>query len=109
MKQLVRDLKKENKSLQKNAEEKRATNSDSDNPPWEHRKLQSQLTEKEHLVLEKNSHIEQLLDDCNLLERENKKCQEEYQTLTRQLQECARQLQQATENSVAKELKLKGK
>ena len=49
LKQVIRQVRKENKFLQKQVEVKgqQQQNSDSDSPPWERRKLVSQLLENE--------------------------------------------------------------
>ena len=110
LKQLIKNLRKENKLLHSRVKEEKEEprNSDSDNPPWERRKLESQLQERDKLVQEKNFHIQQLLNDCQLLEKDNKACHNEIQTLTRQFNECTSQLHQAAESYSLLEQKFKG-
>ncbi|KAI9553228.1 hypothetical protein GHT06_021124 [Daphnia sinensis] len=103
LRQMVKLLKRETKQLQedklkKHGEPQQSNNSDSDNPPWERRKLEVRLAEFEKVVHEKNDHIEQLLRDCRKMEQENQQCNSQVQELTQQLNECTQQLQIATHN-----------
>lgn len=111
---MVKILKRENKQLQLKQQQnnqqdlKQTKDSDSDAPPWERRKLESRLSDIEKMILEKNSHIEQLLRDCRTLEHENQECSNKIQELTQQLSECTQQLQIATQNYETLEETYKG-
>ncbi|KZS07494.1 Uncharacterized protein APZ42_028577 [Daphnia magna] len=103
LRQMVKQLKRETKQLQddklkKQGEPQQSNNSDSDNPPWERRKLEVRLAEFEKVVREKNDHIEQLLGDCRKMEQENQQCNSQIQELTQQFNECTQQFQIATRN-----------
>ncbi|XP_057381408.1 centrosomal protein of 290 kDa-like [Daphnia carinata] len=103
LRQMVKLLKRETKQLQedkskKQGEAQQSNNSDSDNPPWERRKLEVRLAEFEKVVREKNDHIEQLLRDCRKMEQENQQCNSQIQELTQPFNECTQQLQIATHN-----------
>ena len=82
--------------------------SDSDNPPWERRKLEARLAECESVIREKNTHIEQLLRDCRQLETDKEQSAEQMERLSRQLDDCTRELQIATHNYAALEETYKG-
>ena len=106
-------LKRETKQLQadkvkKQGDPKQSNNSDSDNPPWERRKLETRLAEYDKIIREKNVHIEQLLRDCRKMEQENQQCNNEIQQLTQQFNECTQQLQLATHNYETLEETFKG-
>lgn len=110
---MVKQLKRETKQLQddklkKQGEPQQSNNSDSDNPPWERRKLEVRLAEFEKVVREKNDHIEQLLGDCRKMEQENQQCNSQIQELTQQFNECTQQLQIATRNYETLEATFKG-
>lgn len=113
LRQMVKQLKRETKQLQddklkKQGEPQKSNNSDSDNPPWERRKLEVRLAEFEKVVREKNDHIEQLLGDCRKMEQENQQFNSQIQELTQQFNECTQQLQIATRNYETLEATFKG-
>ena len=108
---MVKLLKRETKQLQADQKQKQrdqSNASDSDNPPWERRKLEVRLAETEKIVREKNVHIEQLLADCRAMEQENQQCTSQIQQLTQQFNECTQQLQMATHNYETLEENFKG-
>lgn len=108
---MVKLLKRETKHLQAEKEKRdpqHQSASDSDNPPWERRKLEVRLAETEKLVQEKNGHIEQLLHDCRAMEKENQQYTSQIQELTQQFNECTEQLHMATHNYETLEETYKG-
>lgn len=110
---MIKLLKRETKQLKAERQEKSrdpqpSNASDSDNPPWERRKLEVRLSESEKLLREKNTHIEQLLRDCRALEQENKNYASQVQQLSQQFNECTQQLQLATYNYETLETTFKG-
>lgn len=107
---MVKMLKRETKQLQaeKQKRDPHHSASDSDNPPWERRKLEVRLTETEKLIREKNTHIEQLLRDCRTMEQENQQSTNQIQQLTQQFNECTEQLRMATHNYETLEETYKG-
>lgn len=112
LKVLVKLLKRETKQLQKEGTDRQKADgqqgSDSDNPPWERRKMDSRIAEMEQVLQEKNDHIERLLRDCRSLEQENQECTSQIQHLSQQFDDCTHQLHLATHNYAALEEKYKG-
>ena len=111
MKVLVKLLKRETKQLQKEGADRQKDaqqGSDSDNPPWERRKMESRVFEMEQIVQEKNAHIERLLRDCRALEQENQECTSQIQLISEQFDDCTQQLQLATHNYSTLEEKYNG-
>ena len=94
--------------MKQNEEKNQQQSSDSDCPPWEKRKLQAKLTEKDALLHEKNAQIEQLLNDCQLLDEKNEVHCNDIQNLREKLEDCTEQLHQAINNYATLEDKYRG-
>lgn len=109
VKLLKREVKqRQEDKLKKQGDPQQSNNSDSDNPPWERRKLEARLAEFEKVVREKNDHIEQLLRDCRKMEQDNQQYTSQIQELTEQFNECTQQLQLASRNYETLEATFKG-
>lgn len=111
---MLKALKRENKQLQQSRAEKKeplkeeGEGSGDNTPPWERRKSAAKLSEFQKTIDQKTAQVEQLQTDCENLQKENERCHNDVQLLTRQFEECSQQLQSAIQDISSLQAKNEG-